>query len=126
MKNNISKAASLLEQAINALPDDFALTDAKSLARAALFSLQKVEARRHSRQKLQETIERQAEDKKEQMRAMGMPMSGGYGLTTGEAKTAILSLDKMIAHEKKLIEKSHDPNNTNDHNSNDKAQILHG
>src|SRR6185436_17361896 len=81
MKNNTEKVKSLLQQALQAVPSDFALTEVRSFIRAAL---QRVEA---------------VETKRERREAQFTPPA----VSSAHTKATIQFIDEMIGLEKEKI-----------------------
>lgn len=99
MKNNTEQAKALLEQAMRSLPQDFKLSETRSLILRALQSISHVESSRSEKQRSQELLDKSLNDRRDQ----GLP-TGGYAMTTKEAHMAVSTLNKLISKEKKILE----------------------
>jgi ribonuclease D len=95
VKNNTSPAKGLLEQALGALPGDFALQGARSHILAALGQINQIEQRRDRRENTQNMI-RQMEDKRKETMVNGIPQ---WQMSLPQAKQAIKNLDQMMQAE---------------------------
>lgn len=91
MKNNTQQSKQFLTQAIQALPEDFALGSARSHLRAALNEIQKIEGRRVQREELNKQVELSNLEK-------SIIGGGNY-----DAREAIGVIDELISQEKKNL-----------------------
>jgi hypothetical protein len=88
MKNNTERSKQFLSQAIQSMPDDFALSTARQQMRSALNEIQKVESKREKR----EEVNQQAVLDSLENKIM-------YG-TPYDAKAALKAIDELIGLEK--------------------------
>lgn len=111
MKNNTMTAKEFLLKAIQQMPGDFALQEAKWHLFQALNKMEKVEDKRYKREILQ-----QEENKK---------LIGKKSLSDPRASSNLDILDKMIGEEKENIQKMIDKNKKNI-DGNDYIQTILG
>jgi hypothetical protein len=120
MKNNTGQTKQLLEQALRALPDDFALQGARSSIIAALNHISSIEHKRQRRENTQKHLEKiQAQQ----------PFNIAP-LSPTQAKAAINGLEKLIQQELANIDarKSEKPkqSQTRRNFGNNDLQTFHG
>ena len=94
MKNNTTDAKRLIQQAIQSMPDDFALSEAKYHLKAALSHVDTVEQKRQRR----ESTQRQ-NDMNARFKSMGGVQAG-----TVDLRENLKIIDDMIAAEQKKLE----------------------
>ena len=106
MKNNTSNTKNLLIQALDNLPQDFALRETRSAIRLALHKLEKVEGRRIQREN---DRVRQEEMQKNKKKAVDGGLNDAHLFWQFEnpevAANVIKNLDKMIGEEKTKLDK---------------------
>ena len=92
MKDNTQRAKEFLQQAIRAMPDDFALSEARAHLKLALQKIENVAQKRDRRElqlKENEAIARQKE----------LIQKQNLGLVPGSLKATLDLIDEMIADE---------------------------
>lgn len=113
MKNNTQTPKELLAKAIAAMPDDFALADARTAMRKALTIIEMVENRRERRAANENQQLAAAEKWKQDMAVGSMTSQWQLDQKTGSlgnpfdarmAKRAVQNLDTMIAAEAKKLQ----------------------
>lgn len=117
MKNNTSQVKGLLEQALRALPEDFALEGARSHIVSAINQVGAVEYRRARAENTR--INAEAIQKKEaEAKKLGIPV---WQMSLPMTKSVIAGLDKMIQSEVSKLENIREANNAkkNPRNNND-------
>lgn len=90
MKNNTDKLKTLLSQALQATPGDFALQEVRSLIHSAINKLEHVEKKRERRE--------------QQVKTNNWPVVNGQVMNPFAIKQTIDAIDEMIASEKQKIE----------------------
>lgn len=91
MKNNTERSKHFLLQAIQNMPDDFALSTARQQMKSALHEMQKIESRRESRENMNKAHELERLEK-----------SIGVGVNY-DARDALKMIDELIGQEKENL-----------------------
>lgn len=99
MKKNTQEMKTLLAQALQTMPDDFALSEVKASIRSALNKLERVEEKREKREQQQQVSNQ-------------WPVVRGQVINPYAVKQTIDLIDEMIASEKKKIEEIHNKRKT--------------
>ena len=94
MKNNTTDTKRLIQQAINNMPDDFTLSEARFHLRAALSHVESVETKRNRREAVQRQNEMNA-----RFKSMGQIPTG-----TIDLRENLKAIDDLIAAEQKKLD----------------------
>lgn len=113
MKNNTQQAKELLIQAIQSMPSDFALSEARSYMKSALNAISKIENRRIKRQRDMEIQEELQREKMVSMPQVYDPMA------------FLDEINRMIEEQKNII-KNPSQNNQEDEESSGDNETLFG
>jgi len=104
MKNNTGQVKGLIVQAINNMPSDFALSEARTYLNWALSSLEKVENKRVRRMKMNENIAKIQGRANEAAQISQPTAQENQQMSVEQLSAAMHNIDNMIADEKKKLE----------------------